>query len=572
MKKNVGTRICVSLCIICMTFGLFTGCSTGSVSMSEQDATLYMVNADNKKDFTIYYDENGVIPYISAEDIGPMLQDVFKSSGVVGSLSYSYETDGNHVIYTRESNGYTMKLDFSKNTITFNDFDMFFKQDNSGLVDMVWMVNGSDTLYQRSGKSIDRYGKELVIDLKPYNIKMVKSDGNYYVPLQTVSDLLLGYFDASALFNGKDVFVVFQLEDDLKAIFDSGGVDQWSEEFAEYNYNSLCLALDYQYGLKEIHEIESFDKLCKETGLKNEFLNGDSSSADQALYKLIYFYLGDVHTQLRTISYMSDSAKIKELTRSEQANGLAYSKMLDIKEQLTRDRDNAYPEGIPAYEEVGNTAYITFDKFTDPEETIDYYATPTDADNNMTETIRLMQYACSRILREGSPIKNVVLDLSINGGGSTTAAEYVMATFLGEADFSTKNTMTGAMTNALYTVDTNMDRVFDEKDTLADKGLNLYCISTPYSFSCGNLVPSVFKASQEVTLLGKTSGGGSCSIYSMSTANGSTFCISGFRRFSVMKNGSFYDIDTGAEPNYFIEDSAKYYNRAALTGYINSLY
>jgi len=182
-----------------------------------------------------------------------------------------------------------------------------------------------------------------------------------------------------------------------------------------------------------------------------------------------------------------------------------------------------------------------------------------------------MQYSCQQILREDSPIENVVMDLSINGGGDTGTAEYVMATFLGQADLSTKDTLTGAMTDAVYTIDTNLDGKFDESDTLAGKGLHLYCLESPASFSCGNLAPNAFKASHKVTLLGQESGGGSCAIHPLCTAAGSQYQVSGYRMFSIMKNGSFYDVDRGAQPDYFIGDINKFYDRRKLTEYINNL-
>ena len=40
----------------------------------------------------------------------------------------------------------------------------------------------------------------------------------------------------------------------------------------------------------------------------------------------------------------------------------------------------------------------------------------------------------------------------------------------------------------------------------------------------------------------------------------------------VLKNGSFYDVDTGAEPHFFIADPTKYYDREALTEFIHGLY
>ena len=41
---------------------------------------------------------------------------------------------------------------------------------------------------------------------------------------------------------------------------------------------------------------------------------------------------------------------------------------------------------------------------------------------------------------------------------------------------------------------------------------------------------------------------------------------------SFLKNGSLYDIDRGAEPDIVITSPEKFYDRAALTDYINSLY
>ena len=111
---------------------------------------------------------------------------------------------------------------------------------------------------------------------------------------------------------------------------------------------------------------------------------------------------------------------------------------------------------------------------------------------------------------------------------------------------------------------------FDISDTVMDK--KLYCIISPSSFSCGNLVPAAFKSSGVVTLLGRTSGGGSCSVQPASTAWGTMFNYSSPRRLSFLKNGSFYDIDQGVEPDFVINDMSKIYDRQALTDYINHLF
>ena len=82
----------------------------------------------------------------------------------------------------------------------------------------------------------------------------------------------------------------------------------------------------------------------------------------------------------------------------------------------------------------------------------------------------------------------------------------------------------------------------------------------------------MLKDSHKVTILGKTSGGGSCSVLSLSTANGAMFRISSLYRMSDLKNGSYYDIDTGVDPDCIIVKPENFYNREALTDYINNLF
>ena len=148
-------------------------------------------------------------------------------------------------------------------------------------------------------------------------------------------------------------------------------------------------------------------------------------------------------------------------------------------------------------------------------------------------------------------------------------AFFVIAWFLGEADISLKDTTTGALASNTYRCDANRDRQFDESDTVADK--NLFCLCSPVSFSSGNLVPCMFKESGDVTLLGRTSGGGTCMVLNTSTAWGTSFQISSPKRISFLKNGSFYDVDRGAEPDYVLTSPEKFYDRVALTDYINTL-
>ena len=58
----------------------------------------------------------------------------------------------------------------------------------------------------------------------------------------------------------------------------------------------------------------------------------------------------------------------------------------------------------------------------------------------------------------------------------------------------------------------------------------------------------------------------------LTTAIGSVIRISSSTRLSYVKNGSFYDIDQGAEPDYAISKYDHFYDRKALTEYIDNIF
>lgn len=142
-----------------------------------------------------------------------------------------------------------------------------------------------------------------------------------------------------------------------------------------------------------------------------------------------------------------------------------------------------------------------------------------------------------------------MLDLSFNGGGVANAAVFTVCWFLGNTQVSFTDPVTGAESTVSYRADVNLDHKYDNNDNLS--GLELYCLISPESFSSGNLVPMAFKADGRVTLLGKTSGGGSCIVRRLTTAWRTCFQISGASRISFVKNGAFYDVDRGVDPDCY---------------------
>ena len=138
------------------------------------------------------------------------------------------------------------------------------------------------------------------------------------------------------------------------------------------------------------------------------------------------------------------------------------------------------------------------------------------------------------------------------------------ASILGRADIALRDTFTGAQTVMTYRADMNLDDQFSNQlDSFRALGVKVYCMVSPNSFSCGNIIPAVCKANY-VTVIGQTSGGGACVVLPCCSASGAVFQISGTKQISVIRNGSFYNVDRGIEPDIYISRPEDYYNRPAL--------
>ena len=535
-----------------------------TVSMKSKSVMKYTLSLAYAEKDKVYYNGKSDIPYFELGSRRKEVEGLQKNSNPT-KLSISSKIKGSKVTWTRTSMyGSTRVIfDYKKNTITFDDKNAFFRQEGLSLVGVESGIRAVSDIFQSDEKSnYNRHGSRIVINLNKYGIKLLKDKKNFYIPVQTYSDLFFSNSGIFQVFNGEDLFISNNTQlGDMKEKYYSAKKRKFSKELADFNYGELCLLYDYQYGLKETHNIKSFDEFFTDTGFAIAIKNQDSIGTDLALYTAINLFFDDLHCAFGSQSWNTDLdefiSQIKIIPE-----GSFRTRTLGVNSELTSYRKKQAPKGIPPYQEVEDTAYITFDDFGfDP--TADHKVLPTDADLPTlgNDTIRLVQYAVNKITRAGSPIKNVVVDLSLNGGGVVFTAVYLLAAFLGTSSMASKDMITGAQSMINYKVDTNLDGVFDEKDTLANRGLNLFCFTSGFSYSCANMVPAMFKDSGKVTLVGRTTGGGSCVVSYGSTASGRIVQISSPKRFSFSKNGGFYDVDRGAEPDVFIKDMSKLYDR-----------
>ena len=428
------------------------------------------------------------------------------------------------------------------------------------------------TMAGLGGYYLNRAGDTVEFNMGDYQIDLIAADGRCYIPFQTMNDLFMNMEYLQFVFTGEQV-LGFGYQGQLGDKRFAAEVGEFSEDFALFNYNELRFLLDSFYGLKSEHNIDDFGTLMTlDTGLSSELAGTDPRKFDLALMVLLGRYLDDGHSGYISGSVLAgERDPLVDAMAKSMVYGPSSKAMAAEMKKFKEARAAVYHAWTPGYEEIGDTAFVTFDAFTQAREEEDYYTPSLINEDIPQDTIDLITYANKQIKREGSPVKNIVLDLSNNGGGNASAALFVMSWFLGDASVTLRDTLTGAETSTSYNCDVNLDGYYDEALDTVKTGYNLYCLTGPGSFSCGNLVPAACKASGNVTMVGQTSGGGSCVVLPCTTASGAVFQISGTHQLALMKNGSFYNIDSGIEPDVLLTKPESLYDRAALVEYLKGI-
>ena len=635
MKKHLVSWSC--LCLVLFLAFPLAFAETGETAAYAIEKTtypyLYCFEEDTEPvigEMNLYFMDGGDVPYVALTEFLPVLAEMYNTrlkcddgSQISYELEIVRQQDSNSVfIVKRPDNGSIWFIQPGDDTMTFTNYNSFgHKPGTSALVsvtdlpdlkqtfdyskivlDMMYALkNGEDTtklqimaaggiraaedpaaehtLFVSSNKDYNRNGKPLTMDLGKYRIDIVSRGDECYLPLQTMSDVFFSLQYIYYVFNGEKVIGDVYKGQLMDQAYEAKPADM-SQEYALFNFHELCFVMDYFYGLKTEHRIDSFsDFLMLDAAAFAQLSGTDSIAFDAALTEILLQFFDDGHSAIIRNSWRSGLPEGIEFISMLANMGYSTITKSGIGAKLTDIKKAAYPDGIPCYEEIGDTAFVTFDSFTVNRKPEEYYET--ELPDDPQDTIELMIHANRMVRREGSPVKNIVIDLSSNGGGNSDAAIAVASWFTGEARFSLLDTMTGAETITCYRTDLNLNGIalsdpeggsgtYDPGDTVAGQ-YNLYCLISPSSFSCANLVPAIFEQAGGITLIGQRTGGGSNVVFPASTASGMLFQMSGPLQITTYKNGSLYGVDTGVEPHIRLNKPESFYDREALVEMIHNL-
>ncbi len=519
------------------------------------------------------YRKIGDIPYITISDAMSLsLADDTKSVSVsVSGDVYTYKVNSSLLTLN------TITVDSSNDTISFSDYDKLLS-----LLTGVSEVNGVSTLAEEKNPYVS-YDKEnpteyvamegVVFNLKDYSLDVIAYDEEVYVPFAIASELFFEPMGLTFAYNGKDFYYVSAdgfakaNSDSLSTYaeeFYSGPLHQKgkSSDYAEFNYNVLCFNIDYFYGFRD----KGYCPIDTYLEENERLLRSSLKSRNNAIYQdaintLFYGVLGDGHTGVYDYSSVFGNGLNEVSSSSFSDRYVEISQSGKELETLRERKLGKNPESLSFYDK---TAIIRFDSFVSS-----YKNFTSNTIRNYVESDSFaMFYSAFRQIRSHGNIENVVIDLSLNGGGAVDALIGILGFLTNSVSINLYDPLSEAKTSLYYAVDTNLDGEVNSSDLMSS--YRFFLLTSTYSFSCANLFSSICKEGKLATIIGEKSGGGACVVHSSVTADGMPFQMSGLSRLSVKGNdGSFLDIDDGVSPDYAFSRKS-FYDERTLAAFVES--
>ena len=340
-----------------------------------------------------------------------------------------------------------------------------------------------------------------------------------------------------------------------------------STALSEFNYQLLRFQIDNLYGLKpELnakHGFVDFESFVTEKGLKEKLLSTDTRTYDEGLTQLLMGYIDDGHTKYldRSIFTGMEDVSVDDLV--DRYIGPRRKTLLDKHDEYVAYRQSVVGDGVEPLGVFfeGETAVIRFDAFShllpiisDPGTSMDMLDLPT-----------LMQastpFGFLRSFKEiatHEEIKNVVLDLTCNGGGMVLTLPFLAACFTKDPTIYLKDNLSGVVREFHYDVDLNLDGVHHgEGDYLGDK-YHFYLLTSDFSFSCASAFPTMAKIAG-VDIIGVKCAGGACNVAGFTDACGSIYTLSAPQQIGYLdENGEFVNDDAGIAVTHELDKESWY--------------
>ena len=387
----------------------------------------------------------------------------------------------------------------------------------------------------------------VTFDFAKYGIAVYADEEDVYLPLELLSAMFTDIACNYVLWNGETVLkpkmdtetfgtVPVEWYESKYMIGLLTGKRQREEDVIREDYAELCFTLDYLYGhpgpallesgLSEKGLDAALDDIPELSSVKERLMNPDMVEYMLALNDLFNIGLNEGHCMYFGLNaFVNQNFPFPELVnkitgRIESSYQIKAAALHKITVEIEKTRKAVW--GDEVYRECGSTAILRIDKFYN--DTAGWEAFYAGKGDIPMDAVGITWTGLKRA-SENPAIRNILFDLSANGGGSSDMLMYMMDLMFGENIFRGYNVLTKQHEHAVVHSDKNLDGVFDEKDEEVKYDFNYAVLTTRAAFSCGNLMPFMMQEHGAV-LLGEPTGGGSCCVQLMTLTSGGSGMMS----------------------------------------------
>lgn len=630
-RKRRITAMIVALALLCLTavpsLAEAPEQFPGMTVKQCQDARVYIGTLDSVYTLPTWeFVEQEDVPWVSVKDYTTL---IFVEAY---DPDTDYSWDGDVLLVTR--NGMSVRVDTAHQKVSSENWHTFFGPHAAGaLPDGI--VEKEEFLAIRpseKNESTQTKAQGFEICLSDYGVQMLRGKDDVLMPFAVAQAIFAAPACMSILaWNGEDYFDIVSSVDYIYGtanmtdapnpyanMWYSGSFarrSELSEAYAKYNYAAMCMLLDITYGHKGEKGIAGFDSYMEQNGLKAPLLTPDPKDDIPALTMLFGYLFDSGHdAELLSRSIIDSEGTIEKADAIHMLlSFIGYDTLADLTGDLMpiltevmklfpdffkKDSENKSTDIGPNVEKLlndyermkllkpfgygsarvdikGDTCVIYFDGFKeDLSRSASFYTKVPTKQDMQTSTFGLFYYAFEKI-KENGKVKNVVIDLSDNGGGSAAALVASLG-FLspdGEVKITYQDLLSKNYCTEWYHVDTNLDGLFDDNDGYGGE-YSFYVMTTGSAYSCGNAFPYFSQKEGWAKIIGEQPGGGDCVVAYYVDAYGRVGAISGFKKLGTMVGDTFVSDEKAVVVDYpFTEEEGDeiYFHPKKIAEYVDGI-
>ena len=513
--------------IITLSSCLSSPVNDDELNLVEKSVTFTNLSKDYEvgdSEVKLYFYENGNVPLINVSSYYGMLEGYYENS----KRTVSTNTYFNRLYITDKDYSYRRVIfDWRYNTVTFKNTVNVYSTYSHGSIDFNAYY---DLAIAKGLTSLD-----IEYYFGNYDIDILFYKGNVLMPVSAINFMNGDYYNV--IYNGVKLYGFYYGDNTDSVYSEATMTGEIPEDIKTETKNELLFLLNEKYGLKDYSNVSDYKDVLGEE-LLNQFM-GNSDQRDDAYLKIIHTLLNDPHSRMQKLSFYHDSTKSISTADYEGENS-RYNKIRDVftdlrgkysesevfknpdTNNLTLFKDSDGAQSYIYYK--GNTMFISFQNFLMGNKDQVYKDEGGYKDTAYIYSTAALFYKALTDAKDNHPnVKNVVVDVSINGGGYVAACYKILS-------FISDNIYFGYSIDKnnteVYKImgDTNMDGKYSGNESFSN--FNYYVLESEGTFSAANAFACFSKYSGSVKTIGKRSGGGMCAVMPYVLTDGTRFNLS----------------------------------------------